>query len=309
MEALDPRHRAAESRESGNSRVLHRRPTHIPRNPSWGSPISSSSKQMTSGRTSVASEVFDAVDRDPRTNNSVTTGSGGKGAWSNLAAIGLAFTSEASGVQLCPPTSPLSVDDTALVDGQVNRADRKGPFSKWVKTIQQRANGPRRNTVSNSNEYIRLTDQILNRRIQAVGEQEGRSDHKKSLSDSSLGFVTTIKSASVSLASFSVAPRSRRTGVSVRYQNHSSRTSNGGDRLSGDSSYVAGSVVDDKDVIDRSIQRRKVLEEIVNTEESYVADMKFLLSVCRSSIQENNTYLVFRYTEHSSRRCRLYPNR
>ena len=104
--------------------------------------------------------------------------------------------------------------------------------------------------------------------------------HKKSSSGSSFGFVTAVKSASISLASFSVAPRSRKTGVSSRHHrtDPSSKASNVG-RLSEDSSYIARGIVIDQAVMNRLLQRRRVLEEIINTEESYVADVKFLMNV------------------------------
>jgi hypothetical protein len=85
-------------------------------------------------------------------------------------------------------------------------------------------------------------------------------------------------SASISLASFSVAPRSRRTGISSRQQQRtdlSSKTSNRG-RLSEDSSYISRGLVIDQAVTNRLLQRRRILEELITTEESYVADVKFL---------------------------------
>jgi demethoxyubiquinone hydroxylase (CLK1/Coq7/Cat5 family) len=120
-----------------------------------------------------------------------------------------------------------------------------------------------------------------------------RSAHKKSSSGSSFGFVTAVKSASISLASFSVAPRSRRTGVSSRQQrtDRSSKASNVG-RLSEDSSYIARGIVIDQAVTNRLLQRRRVLEEIISTEESYLADVRFLMNV-RKSIHSPKTFLTF----------------
>jgi hypothetical protein len=91
--------------------------------------------------------------------------------------------------------------------------------------------------------------------------------------------VTAVKSASISLASFSVVQRSRRTGVSSRQQ-RTDRSSNIG-RLSEDSSYFARATLIDQAAINRLIQRRRVIEEIINTEEGYVADIKFLMNVSR----------------------------
>ena len=107
-----------------------------------------------------------------------------------------------------------------------------------------------------------------------------RSNHKKSSSGSSFGFVTAVKSASISLASFSVAPGSGRTGVSSRHQraDRSSKASNVG-RLSEDGTFMARGLVMDQAALNRLLQRRRVLEEIISTEEVYLADVKFLMNV------------------------------
>jgi hypothetical protein len=88
-----------------------------------------------------------------------------------------------------------------------------------------------------------------------------------------------MKSASISIASFSIAPRSRKLGTSHHHQtDRSSKASNVG-RFSEDSSYIDRGIIIDQAVTNRLLQRRRVLEEIITTEESYVADVKFLMNV------------------------------
>jgi hypothetical protein len=78
------------------------------------------------------------------------------------------------------------------------------PFEKWLKTIHRRA--AHRKTISCDSPRV-------------VGELGlyNRQGHRKSISGSSFGFVTNMKSVGTSLASISIAPRSR-TGVSSRQQ-------------------------------------------------------------------------------------------
>jgi hypothetical protein len=149
-----------------------------------------------------------------------------------------------------------------------------------MRDLQKRA-GQRRKTVS-----CDVDGSALEREIFDSPTVKGRLRHKNSLSGSSFGFVTAVKSATVSLASFSIAPRSRRTGVSSRYQrtDRSSKASNAG-RLSEDSSYIVTGMVIDQAVLNRLLQRRRVLEEIINTEESYVGDVKFLMNVSHQKLR------------------------
>jgi hypothetical protein len=151
------------------------------------------------------------------------------------------------------------------------------PFEKWVRTLHKRAT-LRRKTESSETRGSSIGDGH-----QPMGLRRKLSSKlRKSASGSSLGFVMAVKSASVSLASFSVAPRSRRTtGRSSKYQrtDRSSRGSITAARVSEDSSYLARGIINDAAVTNRAIRRRRVLEEIISTEESYVGDIRFLMNV------------------------------
>jgi hypothetical protein len=38
----------------------------------------------------------------------------------------------------------------------------------------------------------------------------------------------------------------------------------------------------DQAVTERSLQRRRILEELIETEESYIGDVRFLMNVCHA---------------------------
>jgi hypothetical protein len=246
---------------------------HLSRKTSWGTPIPPPSIQKQSTNAS-KEEVFDEVELNVQSSASEGSVLDGYTTLNNLAALGLSFNADDTQLTDATNRERFSLESPEAVG---NRSlpvtlENPRPFNKWVRDIQKRA-GQRRQTVSCDVEGSALERQLFDSPAQV------RARHKKSLSGSSFGFVTAVKSASVSLASFSVAPRSRRTGVSSRQHraDRSSKASNAG-RLSEDSSYIARGVID-QDVLNRLLHRRRVIEEIINTEESYVGDLKFLMNV------------------------------
>ncbi|KAI0553773.1 Dbl homology domain-containing protein [Xylaria curta] len=173
------------------------------------------------------------------------------------------------------------------------------PFHKWMKTLHRRAN--RRNVRSKGTEqfpeYLFAEDPI------------GINRHRKSSSGSSFGFVAAVKSATVSLASASVRTHQRRhaarSSIHTR-TDHSSRGSISAQRMSEDSTCFDRSLPTDPAVTDRLLQRRRILEELITTEESYIGDIRFLMNVyvtllaslpthhhgLRSSINQNLTDII-----------------
>ncbi|KAI5367465.1 putative DH domain-containing protein [Septoria linicola] len=96
--------------------------------------------------------------------------------------------------------------------------------------------------------------------------------HKSDSQGSSLRFITTIRSATATVASTSIATISKRTTKWRHGQQRSSIISGSEPRPSVDS---VRSVVDEAARL-RSRKRREKLEELIRTEESYVADIKAL---------------------------------
>jgi hypothetical protein len=246
----------------------------ISRKTSWGTPIPPPSQKGSSSE--FQSATFYDVDLNPNCGGS-TVSKGGETTWNtmdNIAALGLSFNTDVSERGCTPGQERFSLDDLEPVRTQYLPIEPEGPFNKWIRNLHRRATQRRETAncdIDNSGcegELFRFPNQQL------------RSRHKKSSSGSSSAFVTAVKSASISIASFSIAPRSRKTEASSRHlrTDRSSKTSNVG-RLSEDSSYIARGIIIDQAVTNRLLQRRHVLEEIITTEESYVADVKFLMNV------------------------------
>lgn len=151
------------------------------------------------------------------------------------------------------------------------------PFHRWMKTLRRRGLG-RRASVADDDPMVRpfsangLPDKF-----------NGASYHRQSSSGSSFGFVETVKTASASLASGSIFARSRRNSMrSCRSKTHtdlSSRASMSSNRCSEDSAGLDKPQVLDKATVERSLQRRRILEELISTEEGYIGDVRFLMNV------------------------------
>jgi hypothetical protein len=100
---------------------------------------------------------------------------------------------------------------------------------------------------------------------------------------SSIDCVTAVRSVSATIASASIAPRSEKSGVTDRLHpgkrsSHYSETRKSTESSSG----ALGTIVDESAWL-RSAQRRKIVEELISTEESYIADLKVLVNASSSS--------------------------
>lgn len=63
-------------------------------------------------------------------------------------------------------------------------------------------------------------------------------------------------------------------------------------RVSEDSSFLESHSLADLAAIERSLQRRKVLEELISTEEGYIGDVRFLMNVIEESLNLVAVYLL-----------------
>lgn len=199
-------------------------------------------------------------------------------------------------------------------------ADPRQPFKKWVsslrkKTLQRGILGP--------SLPLRAPLEIEDVAPPPTSTRENRPRHEKSSSNSSMGFVTAIKSASVSLASAAlplklpkVRPASQR-----RFGNRSSRSEDEATRLSTDSAMNPQPMIDEG-TIHRAVQRRRILEEFISSEESYIGDMKVLVNVyftllasvqsvtqrTRTSIQRNMLEILQLHEDLLGELHRVIPN-
>lgn len=145
------------------------------------------------------------------------------------------------------------------------------PFRRWLSTLR------RRNIRHN-----KLSDRPPT--VPGLWNTSGRRTtvrcHRRSESwASSLDFVTAMKSATVTLASFSVGTPSR---SGTRKSDHPERWHDNKEmdvRKSGDSGAPSARSVLDDALQQRSSKRREKLEELIRTEESYLADLKALSNV------------------------------
>jgi hypothetical protein len=159
------------------------------------------------------------------------------------------------------------------------------PFHKWMRTLQRRA-------------LHRGSDPGLATAQRQRHERSSRrgtapltpTHHRTSSSDSSFRFVVSAQSASNSMASVSMFARSRRTHLrsskAMSKTDRSSRASMTIARVSEDSAYREHRISLDPAATQRSLQRRRILEELVNTEEAYIGDIRFLLHVSEGYVNQ-----------------------
>ncbi|KAH8198715.1 hypothetical protein TruAng_007128 [Truncatella angustata] len=192
----------------------------------------------------------------------------------------------------------LSGEDDHGIDGDKDLPRTFKPFQKWMKTLQHRAQQRRRsqNSIDDLGAFPTLAD-----------DRSLCHSHRRSSSGSSFAYVLGVRSASISLAESAFTRSRRNTAISSHHvkTDRGSRASMSAERRSEDSVRSERSVFDPA-VIERLLQRRRILEELIATEESYIGDIKFLMNVyvtilaslptqhpgLRSSINRNLTDIV-----------------
>ncbi|KAI1447892.1 Dbl homology domain-containing protein [Annulohypoxylon stygium] len=242
----------------------------------------------------------------------------------NIAALGLTLENDENEITQSTGLPRFSIED---VDNDVAGSEQlgasspaTGPFHKWMKNLHRRAHRSR--TQDNRSRFEPFPEYSENH---LGNDAVSVNNHRKSSSGSSFGFVAAVRSASVSLASTSVITRPRRHTGRSSIQGRSdlsSRGSTSGQRYSEDSTGFERTVSNDPGVTERLLQRRRILEEIINTEESYIGDVKFLMNVyvtilaslptpqwgLRSSINRNLTDIVELHEEILGELHRVVPN-
>ncbi|KAF2839300.1 hypothetical protein M501DRAFT_954611 [Patellaria atrata CBS 101060] len=173
-----------------------------------------------------------------------------------------------------------SKDDQSVLPVNTQPNNDPVPFKRWISILRKRNTRQLQEPVPpnkpSTYEHQALTSGKPH--LRTVSSEYRR--HRKSGSfTSSLAFVTAVKSASITLASTSLGPFSRRTGRTgyVRSDNRSSGFSEV--RLSMDSAAASVGHILDEAAWGRSIKRRKILEELIASEEGYIGDLKVLVNV------------------------------
>ncbi|KAM0437510.1 hypothetical protein ACHAPT_001874 [Fusarium lateritium] len=148
----------------------------------------------------------------------------------------------------------------------------KLPFRKWVRSLKRRNSHSEAGETHTGDERCRYPEpsnpfrRALHRRIRRRFASSG----------SSLGFITTVQSASTSLVTASAAAPSRRRHGRSRAE-RSSRASLSSPRVSKDVGTLERAV-EDLTATQRAFERRQILEELISTEESYIGDIRFLMN-------------------------------
>lgn len=197
-----------------------------------------------------------------------------------IEAVGLSFYSEEDFETRSRPER-FSLEETSTKAQKAVEDSQVRPFDRWLKHLHKKT--IRRRTISTAPEDCDSRVLAFDGAADTVSSPTTAwyPAHHKSASSSSTGFIEGVRSASMTLASLSLAPRSRRTAITPRHLrgDRSARASHSGFRSSEDSCYLDRGPANDQAVTRRAIQRHRILEEIITTEEGYVADMRFLKSV------------------------------
>ncbi|KAK8056984.1 hypothetical protein PG993_002211 [Apiospora rasikravindrae] len=237
----------------------------------------------------------------------------------NITALGLSLHTECDDESPAPSTDIPQInfgDDWHLYEDTKSPRAAK-PFHRWIKTLQRRAHRPRTQKPEDGSSG----SQEL---FPPLGDNVPSLRHRKSSSDSSFGYVAGIRSASISLAGSAMTRSKRNTVRSSRCSRteRSSRASYSRTRFSEESTRCERTVSIDPAVMERQLQRRRIIEELISTEESYIGDIKFLMNVyvtilaslptqqqgLRSSINRNLTDIVELHEEILGELHRVVPN-
>lgn len=144
-----------------------------------------------------------------------------------------------------------------------------------------RTQGPKRRHSLTTRKERWVLDDFDEARSIGLDVPQGRrlKGHQKASSWSSSGLRSAIKSATVRLQSTTNRPHSPIfSRARLMKSNRGSRVSNAASRVSIDADQVAARAAEHA-ARDRAVQRRRIVEELVSSEESYVADLKVLLHV------------------------------
>lgn len=160
------------------------------------------------------------------------------------------------------------------------------PFKRWMSTLRRRHAERRMDSVIeapqlsfNSSFDGHHNDDELLRRQYRFREPLRRNSESMS---SSMGCVTAMKSASITIASTSIAPRSESGFHGKGHIGNRGSTYSDARKSTDSHRGPLGPIIDESAWL-RSLQRRKVVEELIASEESYIADLKVLINVCPNS--------------------------
>lgn len=201
----------------------------------------------------------------------------------NIAALGLSFEYGNSHI-IGLKSNSLPSERKQSVNTTPSRSKSFINFKKWTQSFYKASKKATRMLDSVDN-WMELEEQdgatLTSAKLRGDCSQD--TPLSATSSTSSFGFIKTVKSASISLTSFSITAQSKVTGLSTRKlrTERGSTDSTARNNISEDSLSGFKVPTGDPTVTRRLLQRRRILEEITTTEESYLADIRFLRNVSR----------------------------
>lgn len=153
-------------------------------------------------------------------------------------------------------------------------------FSKWADSFRKRKTGVPRVTVRPRRDGFGRNMNFYGSSIYNRTFPLRRTRLRKSTSLSSSGFVETVKTASFSTSSLDLPPLSlRNSELSSGKGNRDSIVTASYARFSTESDTLQNPSLLDEGARCRAVRRRQILDELLVSEESYVADLKVLTDV------------------------------
>ncbi len=170
-------------------------------------------------------------------------------------------------------------------DVHAPQQDDSVPFRRWMHNLKRRRLDRHQRLVFNTQMSLAQATTPY-----SPGAQSNASTsyfgHRKSRSGaSSFGFVTGVRSASVTVAGTSIMPASRASGQVTRLRSENLLTPHSHARASIDNTTLANSFLDEM-ALGRAVRRRSILEDLLSSEEGYLKDLKSLDIVSLSSADQ-----------------------
>lgn len=170
--------------------------------------------------------------------------------------------------------------DNTANDGQdtreiaIEEAATSQPFRRWMSTLRRRHIHRYKDAASDLPDFGVDTTPFPPF-VPTIQMTRRLSDSMSS----SIDYVTAVRSVSTTIASASIAPRSIRSSVPEGKHPGKRNSHYSEARKSTESSRGALGTIIDESAWLRSAQRRRIVEELISTEESYIADLKVLVNV------------------------------
>lgn len=189
-------------------------------------------------------------------------------------------TTEASCKSTSEDDSTSHEKENTVSAGQDGKGDSLF-FARWMTTLRRKNFERHHTTIPRIERWVLDDfDPELNGLLTSAGSPSGGTHQKSYSGTSSLKFISAVKSASVTLASASLAPLSRKSRQILRAKSEHWRSGisdTQGSIDSGNNLYVERMA--DEGAWLRSFQRRNILDELLDSEEYYIKDIKALDNV------------------------------